>query len=287
MPFSCGRVNFEVWMSKVWVLIGRQNMFFSHVWTGSCKRRYDQLTPAKTGYPPTSITWPYRGLKLRAHRDQLFFFNLTADQVLVSIDLQAQRRLTHLKINEASFFARFLWLNAATRPHYVNNSSYTVNACRVQVENGLENVFLLHFLLVSIQFGPHWWLRSYPSQALEVYKLKAECLFLICLELLFSLYCNFWHIFRISDQVAWCLEELWLEQKRKERERERQRQNRIPVIALTWWKKLLHKFFPWALNRLLFFRMRLKWMRTYKKWFNRVFLCSGMKPEFSFWTGIK
>ena len=39
--------------------------------------------------------------------------------------------------------------------------------------------------------------------ASEGYKLKAECLFLICLELLFSLYCNFWHIFRSSDKVAW------------------------------------------------------------------------------------
>ena len=35
-------------------------------------------------------------------------------------------------------------------PHY---SSYTVIAFRVQVENGsLENVFFLHFSLVSIQF---------------------------------------------------------------------------------------------------------------------------------------
>ena len=79
--------------------------------------------------------------------------------------------------------------------------------------------------------GPHWRLRSYSSQASEGYKLKAECLFLICLELLFFLYCNVWHIFRTSDKVTWCLEELWLEQKRKESERERQRQNRIPVIA--------------------------------------------------------
>ena len=38
----------------------------------------------------------------------------------------------------------------------------------------------------------------------------------------------------------------------KESERERQRQNRIPVIARTWWKKLLHKFFSWALNRFIF-----------------------------------
>ena len=29
---------------------------------------YEQLTPVKTRYPLTSITWPYRGLKLAAHR---------------------------------------------------------------------------------------------------------------------------------------------------------------------------------------------------------------------------
>ena len=40
------------------------------------------------------------------------------------------------------------------------------------------------------------------------------------------------------------------EQKQKKRERERQKS--IPVIAQTWWKKLLHKFFSWALNRFLY-----------------------------------
>ena len=66
--------------------------------------------------------------------------------------LQAQSRLTHLNINEASFFARFQRLDAATRTYYVNHSSYTVNASRVQVENGLEDVFFQPFVLVSIQF---------------------------------------------------------------------------------------------------------------------------------------
>ena len=58
------------------------------------------------------------------------------------------------------------------------------------------------------------------------------------------------------------------EQKRKKRERERERQNSIPVIAQTcnWWKMLLHKFFSWTLNRLLFLRMRyFKWMTICKK----------------------
>ena len=38
------------------------------------------------------------------------------------------------------------------------------------------------------------------------------------------------------------------EQKRKKREREREQENSIPVIAQTWWNKLLHKF----LSRTLF-----------------------------------
>ena len=44
---------------------------------------YDQLTPVKTRYLLSSITWPYRGLKLTAHRGQVFFLKLTAEQVLV------------------------------------------------------------------------------------------------------------------------------------------------------------------------------------------------------------
>ena len=50
--------------------------------------------------------------------------------------------------------------------------------------------------------GPLWWLRSVSSQASEGYKLKVECLFLICAELLFSLYDKFWHIFGSSNKVA-------------------------------------------------------------------------------------
>ena len=36
----------------------------------------DQLTPVKTRYPLTSITWPYLGLKFKAHRGQVFFFEV-------------------------------------------------------------------------------------------------------------------------------------------------------------------------------------------------------------------
>ena len=40
--FPTGRVNFKVWLSKLWILIGQQNMFLSRVWTASCKWRYLQ-----------------------------------------------------------------------------------------------------------------------------------------------------------------------------------------------------------------------------------------------------
>ena len=59
----------------------------------------------------------------------------------------------HKRIREASFFALFLWLDAATRPYYISTKVLTQsNAFRVQVENGLDDVFFLHFSLVSIQF---------------------------------------------------------------------------------------------------------------------------------------
>jgi len=34
---------------------------------------HDQLTPVKTGYPLTSITWPCFGLKFTTHRGHMFF----------------------------------------------------------------------------------------------------------------------------------------------------------------------------------------------------------------------
>ena len=72
-------------------------------------------------------------------------------------------------MREASFSARFLWLDAATRPYYMSTKVLTQsNAFRVQVENGLDDVFFLHFSLVSIQFdisrylkvGQDFWVYS-------------------------------------------------------------------------------------------------------------------------------
>ena len=53
-------------------------------------------------------------------------------------------------------------------------------------------------------------------------------------------------------------------------------------------KEAIRQILPWALNRFLFLRMRyLKWMRIFKRWFNRFFLYTGMKIEFLLSTGFK
>ena len=76
----------------------------------------------------------------------------------------------------------------------------------------------------------HWWLRSYSSQALEQYKLKADCLFFICLGLLFALNCSFLVCLEIfnfeSTKVARCLDgPMTEEQNRKKRGREKEKEN--------------------------------------------------------------
>ena len=49
----------------------------------------DQLTAVKAGYPPTSITWPYRGLRCRLI-ELKYFLKLSADKLLVFKWSQAQ-----------------------------------------------------------------------------------------------------------------------------------------------------------------------------------------------------
>ena len=77
-----------------------------------------------------TISWaqvrPYRG-------HLFFFFKLSADQGLVVdwIAGSSKVRHSHTHLNEASFFALFLWLDAATQPFYV-----LCYAFRVQVRFG-------------------------------------------------------------------------------------------------------------------------------------------------------
>ena len=57
---------------------------------GSC-----QLTTFKTRYPLTSIMWPYRGLKLKNHRGQVFFLSWPLTKCwFFSIGLRAHVWLT-------------------------------------------------------------------------------------------------------------------------------------------------------------------------------------------------
>ena len=60
-------------------------------------------------------------------------------------------------------------------------------------------------LHIMIAVGPHFWLCSYSSQALKGYKLKAECLFLICLARLFLCIA----IFGISLEVLIRMDDAW------------------------------------------------------------------------------
>ena len=70
----------------------------------------------------------------------------------------------------------------------------------------------------------HWWLRSYSSQALERYKLKAECLFLICFGLLFALNCSFWYVLRFLILNLLRLQDAWTAfDRRAETKEERKR----------------------------------------------------------------
>ena len=99
---------------------------------------------------------------------------------------------------------------------------------------GLENIFFLHFSLVSIQVyhnvavvRTHWWLRSYSSQALEGYKLKAECLFSIFLGLLFALNCSLWYVLRFLISNLLRLQDAWtaLYQQNRNERREKENEN--------------------------------------------------------------
>ena len=128
----------------------------------------------------------------------------------------------------------------------------------------------------------HWWLRSYSSQALERYKLKAECLFLICFGLLFALNCSFWYVLRFLILNLLRLQDAWTAYDRRAETKEERKRTR------TTKRYTSNSFFSWTLNRLLFLRMSyFNWMHISKKLFSRFFLCSGMKLEFLFLTGIK
>ena len=73
----------------------------------------------------------------------------------------------------------------------------------------------------------HWWLCSYSSQALERYKLKAECLFLICFGLLFALNCSFWYVLRFLILNLLRLQGAWTAYDRRAETKEERKRTRM------------------------------------------------------------
>ena len=55
---------------------------------------YDQLSPVKTRYPLTIITWPHCGLKFTAHQGRAFSLNWPLTNCWFSIGTWAHVRLT-------------------------------------------------------------------------------------------------------------------------------------------------------------------------------------------------
>ena len=72
----------------------------------------------------------------------------------------------------------------------------------------------------------HWWLRSYSSQALERYKFKAECLFLIRFGLLFALNCRFWYVLRFLILNLLRLQDAWTAYDRRTETKEERKRTR-------------------------------------------------------------
>ena len=72
----------------------------------------------------------------------------------------------------------------------------------------------------------HWWLRSYSSQVLERYKIKAECLFLICFGLLFALNCSFWYVLRFLILNLLRLQDAWTAYDRRAETKEERKRTR-------------------------------------------------------------
>ena len=133
----------------------------------------------------------------------------------------------------------------------------------------------------------HWWLRCYASQALERYKLKAECLFLICFGLLFALNCSFWYVLRILILNLVRLQDAWTAYDRRTETKEERKRTRTTKRYTSNSLKLVEE----VTLQILFLDTKpfviLQMSYISKKWFSRFFLCSGMKLEFLLLAGIK
>ena len=93
---------------------------------------YDQLTPVKTRYLLTSITWPYHGLKCAAHRGHVFFWSWPLTKYWFSIGSQAHVMLT-------------CWKPGRIVPKPANGSP------------GLKFIWIITFFLYKCFFAALFW----------------------------------------------------------------------------------------------------------------------------------
>jgi len=88
---------------------------------------YDQLTPVKTAYPLTSITWPYRGLKFTAPRVQVFFWSWPLTKCWLSIGSRAHIGLACWK--QGRIVQKPVYANPGLKVNRITTFSSTNGSC--------------------------------------------------------------------------------------------------------------------------------------------------------------
>ena len=130
----------------------------------------------KTTCPLTSITLPYRGIKLRAHWGQLFFF-LSRPLCWPGTGFRLDCRLntTSARLHFSYAFCGLTWLHGHTTSTIVLTQS-TLFVFRWEIVWKMFSFFIFRWFQPSLTYhdicAPHWWLHSYSSQASRGYKLK-------------------------------------------------------------------------------------------------------------------
>ena len=111
---------------------------------------------------------------------------------------------------------------------------------------GLENIFFLHFLLVSIQVLHRIAVVIQIKHWRDI-NFKAECLFLICLGLLFALNCSFWYMLRFSISNLLRSQDAWTAYVRRTETKEERKRTRRTKWYTSNSLKLLEQVTPQVL----------------------------------------
>jgi len=110
---------------------------------------YDQLTPVKTRYPLTSITWPYHRFKFIAHRGNVFFWSWPLTKFWFSFRSWAHVRWT-------------CWKPGSIVQKLVNTDpGLKVN--QIITFSSINNVFCCFVLCI-------WWLLKLKTEGQTIYR---------------------------------------------------------------------------------------------------------------------